>query len=163
MRPVGAVIFGLLADRYGRRNLLIINVIFFSVIELFCGFSPNFAVFLFLRTLYGIGMGGEWGVGASLAMEAIPVRWRGMLSGILQNGYAVGLFAGGAGLSLRFSGVGLAADVLAGRHSGAARAVYSLKRAGIGGLAEASRAQSTSSGFADRRRAMEALRSTWCC
>src|ERR1700689_3283442 len=90
MRPVGALVFGLLADRYGRRNLLIANVLFFSVIELFCGFAPSFGVFLFLRILYGIGMGGEWGVGASLAMESISSRWRGILSGILQNGYAVG-------------------------------------------------------------------------
>jgi SHS family lactate transporter-like MFS transporter len=101
MRPVGALVFGLLADRYGRRNLLIANVIFFSVIELFCGFSSTFGVFLFLRILYGIGMGGEWGVGASLAMEAIPIRWRGVLSGILQNGYAVGYLL--AALAYRFA------------------------------------------------------------
>src|SRR5579862_6530626 len=101
MRPVGALIFGFLADRYGRRNLLIANVIFFSVIELFCGFSSTFGMFLFLRILYGIGMGGEWGVGASLAMEAIPPRWRGVLSGILQNGYAVGYLL--AALAYRFA------------------------------------------------------------
>jgi SHS family lactate transporter-like MFS transporter len=90
MRPVGAIIFGLLADRYGRRRPLMANVIFFSVVELFCGFAPNYTVFLILRTLYGIGMGGEWGVGASLAMEAAPSRSRGILSGILQSGYSVG-------------------------------------------------------------------------
>ena len=90
MRPVGALIFGLLADRYGRRIPLMINVIFFSVIELLCGFSPSFTFFLVMRALYGIGMGGEWGVGASLAMEAAPRRWRGILSGILQSGYSVG-------------------------------------------------------------------------
>jgi SHS family lactate transporter-like MFS transporter len=90
MRPVGAVIFGLLADRYGRRRPLMANVIFFSLIELLCGFAPNYSVFLLLRTLYGIGMGGEWGVGASLAMEAAPGRWRGVLSGILQSGYSIG-------------------------------------------------------------------------
>jgi MFS transporter, SHS family, lactate transporter len=89
-RPLGAVIFGLLADRYGRRVPLMIDVIFFSVIELACGFAPNYATFLILRTLYGIGMGGEWGVGASLAMESAPTRWRGLLSGILQSGYSVG-------------------------------------------------------------------------
>src|ERR1700721_1955183 len=77
VRPIGALIFGLLADRYGRRIPLMINVIFFSVIELLCGFAPNYAVFLVLRILYGIGMGGEWGVGASLAMEATSTRWRG--------------------------------------------------------------------------------------
>jgi SHS family lactate transporter-like MFS transporter len=89
-RPVGAVIFGLLADRYGRRIPLMANVIFFSVVELLCGFAPNYAVFYFLRILYGIGMGGEWGVGASLAMEAVPPRWRGIFSGLLQSGYVMG-------------------------------------------------------------------------
>jgi MFS transporter, SHS family, lactate transporter len=101
MRPVGALVFGLLADRYGRRNLLIANVIFFSVIELFCGFASSFGVFLFLRILYGIGMGGEWGVGASLAMESVSSRWRGILSGILQNGYAVGYLL--AAVAYRFA------------------------------------------------------------
>src|SRR5215471_8942392 len=90
MRPVGAVIFGLLADRYGRRGPLMANVIFFSVVELLCGFAPNYTVFLVLRAIYGIGMGGEWGVGASLAMEAAPHRLRGVLSGILQSGYSIG-------------------------------------------------------------------------
>jgi SHS family lactate transporter-like MFS transporter len=89
-RPLGAFIFGLLADRYGRRVPLMANVIFFSVVELLCGFSPNYTVFFILRALYGIGMGGEWGVGASLAMEMAPPRWRGVLSGILQSGYAIG-------------------------------------------------------------------------
>lgn len=100
MRPVGAVVFGLLADRYGRRIPLMANVIFFSVVELLCGFAPNYGVFLFLRTIYGIGMGGEWGVGASLAMEAAPTRWRGILSGILQSGYSIGYLL--AALAARF-------------------------------------------------------------
>ena len=90
LRPVGALLFGLLADRYGRRIPLMANVIYFSVIELLCGFAPNYTVFFILRALFGIGMGGEWGVGASLAMEAAPPRWRGMLSGILQGGYPMG-------------------------------------------------------------------------
>jgi len=90
MRPVGAVVFGLLADRYGRRKPLMANVVFFSVVELLCGFAPNYAVFLILRTVYGIGMGGEWGVGASLAMESAPAKWRGILSGIVQSGYSIG-------------------------------------------------------------------------
>src|SRR5215471_8276742 len=90
MRPLGAVLFGLLADRYGRRIPLMGNVIFFSVIELLCGFAPNYTTFLVLRALFGIGMGGEWGVGASLAMEMAPRRWRGILSGILQSGYSIG-------------------------------------------------------------------------
>lgn len=90
MRPVGALVFGLLADRYGRRKPLMANVVFFSVIELLCGFAPNYTVFLILRTVYGIGMGGEWGVGASLALESTPQKWRGILSGILQSGYSMG-------------------------------------------------------------------------
>jgi SHS family lactate transporter-like MFS transporter len=90
MRPLGALIFGLLSDRYGRRIPLMLNVIYFSVIELLCGFSPNYTFFLVMRALFGIGMGGEWGVGASLVMEAAPVRWRGILSGILQSGYTLG-------------------------------------------------------------------------
>ncbi len=90
MRPVGAVIFGMLADRYGRCGPLMANVVFFSVVELLCGFAPNYAVFLVLRTIYGIGMGGEWGVGASLAMESIPPTRRGVISGIVQSGYSCG-------------------------------------------------------------------------
>jgi MFS transporter, SHS family, lactate transporter len=90
MRPVGAVVFGLLADRYGRRRPLMANVVFFSLFELLCGFAPNYTVFLILRAIYGIGMGGEWGVGASLAMESAPKHWRGFLSGIVQSGYPIG-------------------------------------------------------------------------
>ncbi len=90
LRPVGAVIFGLLADRYGRRVPLMANLLFFSTVEVLCGFAPNYATFLVLRALFGIGMGGEWGVGASLAMESAPRRWRGVLSGILQSGYSMG-------------------------------------------------------------------------
>jgi SHS family lactate transporter-like MFS transporter len=90
MRPLGAVVFGLLADRYGRRKPLMANVVFFSLVELSCGFAPSYTVFVILRALYGIGMGGEWGVGASLAMENAPRKWRGVLSGILQSGYSVG-------------------------------------------------------------------------
>jgi SHS family lactate transporter-like MFS transporter len=90
MRPVGALIFGLMTDRYGRRIPLMTNVVFFSLVELACGFSPNLTFFLVMRALYGIGMGGEWGIGASLAMESVPPRWRGILSGILQSGYSTG-------------------------------------------------------------------------
>jgi MFS transporter, SHS family, lactate transporter len=90
MRPIGALLFGMLSDRYGRRRPLMANVVFFSVVGLLCGFAPNFTVFLILRALYGIGMGGEWGVGASLAMESAPPRLRGVLSGILQSGYSIG-------------------------------------------------------------------------
>jgi SHS family lactate transporter-like MFS transporter len=100
MRPVGALLFGLLSDRYGRRIPLMANVIYFSIIELACGFAPNFTVFLVLRALFGIGMGGEWGVGASLAMEAAPPKLRGILSGILQSGYSIGYLL--AAIAARF-------------------------------------------------------------
>jgi MFS transporter, SHS family, lactate transporter len=89
-RPVGAFLFGLMADRYGRRLPLMIDLIFYSVVEVATGFAPNFTTFLVLRALFGIGMGGEWGVGASLAMEKVPPKWRGVLSGLLQEGYALG-------------------------------------------------------------------------
>jgi MFS transporter, SHS family, lactate transporter len=89
-RPVGAFIFGLMADRYGRRLPLMLSLIFFSVMEVLSGLAPNYATFFALRALFGIGMGGEWGVGASLAMEKAPARRRGLLSGFLQEGYACG-------------------------------------------------------------------------
>jgi len=89
-RPVGAFLFGLLADRYGRRLPLMIDLVFYSVIEVATAFAPGFTSFLVLRALFGIGMGGEWGVGASLAMEKVPPRLRGLLSGFLQQGYALG-------------------------------------------------------------------------
>jgi MFS transporter, SHS family, lactate transporter len=90
MRPVGAALFGLWADRSGRKRALIVDVSFYSVVGFLCAFAPNFTVLLVLRLLYGIGMGGEWGLGASLAMEKVPARKRGLVSGILQQGYAAG-------------------------------------------------------------------------
>ena len=89
-RPVGAFLFGLMADRYGRRLPLMLDLIFYSVIEVLSGLAPNFTTFAVLRALFGIGMGGEWGVGATLAMEKVPPRLRGALSGFLQQGYATG-------------------------------------------------------------------------
>src|SRR5438093_9675460 len=89
-RPVGAVIFGLLADRYGRRIPLMIDLVFYSIVEVLSGLAPNYLTFMILRALFGIGMGGEWGVGASPAMEKVPRRLRGVLSGLLQEGYAAG-------------------------------------------------------------------------
>src|SRR6266705_2761530 len=90
MRPLGAFIFGWLGDRFGRRIPLMIDIIFYSVVELLTAFAPNFGTFLLLRALFGIGMGGEWGLGASLAMESLPTLARGLFSGILQQGYAFG-------------------------------------------------------------------------
>src|SRR5450432_3552074 len=89
-RPIGALIFGLLADRYGRRLPLMLDLVFYSIVEVLSGLAPNYWTFMLLRALFGIGMGGEWGVGASLAMEKVPPRLRGVLSGLLQEGYATG-------------------------------------------------------------------------
>jgi SHS family lactate transporter-like MFS transporter len=90
MRPVGALLFGLWADRVGRRMPLMVDVMFYSVVGFLCAFAPNFTVLVILRLLYGIGMGGEWGLGAALAMEKVPVERRGFFSGLLQEGYAFG-------------------------------------------------------------------------
>jgi SHS family lactate transporter-like MFS transporter len=102
MRPVGAAIFGVWADKVGRKRALIVDVCFYSVVGFLCAFAPNFTVLLVLRMLYGVGMGGEWGLGASLAMEKVPPRKRGLVSGILQQGYAFGyLMAALAYLAVR--------------------------------------------------------------
>src|SRR5213593_6664 len=89
-RPVGAFIFGLLADRYGRRIPLMIDVVAYSILSVASGLAPNFTAFLIVRALFGIAMGGEWGAGTSLVMEKISPKWRGLLSGILQQGYTTG-------------------------------------------------------------------------
>src|ERR1700751_253708 len=90
MRPVGAFAFGLMADRLGRRPTLMVNIISYSFFELASAFAPNFTIFLITRALFGIAMGGEWGVGAALAFEALPAEGRGFFSGLLQEGYVVG-------------------------------------------------------------------------
>jgi MFS transporter, SHS family, lactate transporter len=90
MRPVGALLFGLWADRVGRRLPLMVDVAFYSIVGFLCVFAPNFTVLAILRLLYGIGMGGEWGLGAALAMEKVPAERRGFFSGLLQEGYAFG-------------------------------------------------------------------------
>jgi SHS family lactate transporter-like MFS transporter len=103
-RPVGALLFGILADRYGRRPVLMANILGFSVIELACAFAPSLHVLLVLRALFGIAMGGEWGVGAALAFETLPRDGRGTFSGILQEGYAVGSILASAAFGLLFAG-----------------------------------------------------------
>jgi len=90
LRPVGGFLFGLLADRYGRRIPLMINIGFFAVSGVLTGLVPSYLWLLVVRGLFGIVMGGTWGVGASLAMEGAPAHRRGLLSGLLQEGYAAG-------------------------------------------------------------------------
>lgn len=93
-RPVGALLFGRLADRFGRRPVLMIDVLLFSLFELATAFSTSMTVLLVMRFLFGVAMGGEWGIGASLAMESIPPKSRGLVSGLLQSGYPCGFFLG---------------------------------------------------------------------
>ncbi|KAI8149188.1 major facilitator superfamily domain-containing protein [Fennellomyces sp. T-0311] len=90
LRPIGALLFGLAADRWGRRWPLMIDIILFSVINMASGFAPNLQTFIGLRAVFGIAMGGEWGLGASLALESLPIEARGLFSGIYQEGYALG-------------------------------------------------------------------------
>jgi SHS family lactate transporter-like MFS transporter len=90
MRPLGAFLFGMMADRFGRRPTLMIDIMFYSVVEFLSGFAPSLTALVILRAFYGIAMGGEWGVGASLTMETIPPKTRGIVSGLLQAGYPSG-------------------------------------------------------------------------
>lgn len=105
-RPVGALLFGVLADRYGRRPVLMFNILSFSVIELACAFAPSLTVLLVLRALFGVAMGGEWGVGAALAFETLPKEGRGGFSGILQEGYAFGSILASGAFALFFHSIG---------------------------------------------------------
>jgi SHS family lactate transporter-like MFS transporter len=110
-RPTGALLFGMLADRYGRRPVLMANILSFSVIELACAFAPSLTALLVLRALFGLAMGGEWGVGAALVFETLPKEGRGTFSGILQEGYAMGSILASGAFALFFNGF-----VLAGMH-----------------------------------------------
>lgn len=106
MRPLGALIFGVLADRFGRRGPLMVSVLAYSVFELLTAAAPNFAIFILLRALYGIAMGGEWGVGAALALETLPAQARGVASGILQQGYATGYLLAAVVFGVLFETIG---------------------------------------------------------
>jgi SHS family lactate transporter-like MFS transporter len=89
-RPAGALVFGWLAEKYGRRPILMLNVISYSAVQLATAFAPNLATLLVLRAVFGFAMGGEWGVGAALALETLPAKGRGFFSGLLQEGYVIG-------------------------------------------------------------------------
>ena len=105
-RPIGAFVFGWLAERFGRRPVLMADILLFSVFELASGFAPSLTSLLVLRFLFGIGMGGEWGLGASLVMESIPARLRGPVSGLLQSGYPSGYFMASLAYFLLFDTIG---------------------------------------------------------
>jgi MFS transporter, SHS family, lactate transporter len=106
MRPVGAFLFGMMADRFGRRPTLMIDIIAYSVFELGSAFAPSLHTFLIMRALFGIAMGGEWGVGAALAFETLPKEGRGFFSGLLQEGYVVGYLLAALVYGTLFSYVG---------------------------------------------------------
>jgi MFS transporter, SHS family, lactate transporter len=106
MRPVGAFIFGMMADRFGRRPTLMVDIIAYSVFELGSAFAPSFKMFLITRALFGIAMGGEWGVGAALAFETLPKEGRGFFSGLLQEGYAMGYLFASMVYAIAFTHVG---------------------------------------------------------
>jgi len=106
MRPLGALVFGMLGDRYGRRQILMIDILLFSVLELASAFAPTLVALLILRAAFGFAMGGEWGLGASLTMETIPAKSRGLASGILQEGYACGFLLASIVYGLLFDRIG---------------------------------------------------------
>jgi len=105
-RPIGAFVFGWLAERFGRRPVLMADIILFSIFEFASGFAPSLTSLLVLRFLFGIAMGGEWGLGASLVMESIPARLRGPVSGLLQSGYPSGYFVASLVYFLLFDTIG---------------------------------------------------------
>ena len=106
MRPVGAFVFGRLADRFGRRPIMMIDVLFYATLAFASAFAPNLIVFLVLRALFGVAVGGEWGIGASLTMESIPPQSRGFVSGLLQAGYPSGYLLASAAYGLLFPYIG---------------------------------------------------------
>ena len=106
MRPVGAFLFGMMADRFGRRPTLMVDIIAYSVFELASAFAPSLKVFLIMRALFGIAMGGEWGVGAALTFETLPAEGRGFFSGVLQEGYVVGYLLASLVYGMLFSVIG---------------------------------------------------------
>src|ERR1700677_4089574 len=107
MRPVGAFLFGRLADRFGRKPKLMWNILAYSILEMASGFAPNMTTLLIVRALFGIAMGGEWGIGSALTMETIPPSARGFVSGLLQAGYPSGYFLASLAVYLFYDRLGL--------------------------------------------------------
>src|SRR3984885_6886259 len=106
MRPIGAFLFGRLADRFGRKPSLMWNILAYSLLEMASGFAPNMTTLLVVRALFGIAMGGEWGVGSALTMETIPASARGFVSGLLQSGYPSGYFLASLAVYLFYDSLG---------------------------------------------------------
>ena len=140
MRFVGAFIFGRIGDRWGRKPALMLDILCYSIIGALAAFSPNLTVFLILRALFGIAMGGEWGLGSSLAMESIPPQARGLVSGVLQCGYPSGFILAAIAYGLLYGHtfvgytVELAGHVPAQRAAGLRGAVHPAERARIAGV-----------------------------
>src|SRR6202453_987953 len=107
MRPVGAYLFGRLADRFGRKPTLMWNILAYSVLELASGFAPSMTSLLIMRALFGVAMGGEWGIGSALTMETIPPSARGFVSVLLQAGYPSGYFLASLAVFLFYDRLGL--------------------------------------------------------
>jgi SHS family lactate transporter-like MFS transporter len=154
MRPIGAFIFGRLADRYGRRPILMANILLYSAFEFASGFAPSLTALIILRALYGVVMGGEWGVGASLALESVPVNSRGFVSGLLQSGYPCGYLLASAVFGLLFSHIGWRGMFMIG-------AAPALLVAYIRGKVPESPAWQTSRARLTRVRIVDALRAQW--
>jgi SHS family lactate transporter-like MFS transporter len=156
MRPLGALIFGLLGDRFGRRVPLMIDIAFYSLIELLTGFAPDFGTFLALRFIFGVAMGGEWGLGMSLALETVPARSRGLFSGILQQGYSLGYLLAAVVFALVFPAFGWRAMFFVG--VAPALLVIFLRHGVKESAAWEHRAQQNQQGFAAM---WQALKSNW--
>jgi MFS transporter, SHS family, lactate transporter len=154
MRPVGAFLFGRIADSYGRRVALMGSVLMYSGMELATAFAPSLAVFLALRVLYGVAMGGAWGVGAALAFESVPTRSRGLVSGILQAGYPCGYLLAAVVYGLLFERFGWRAMFMVGA-APALLVVFIFSKVPESASWTAGRRESASSGL------MTALRGNW--
>ena len=134
MRPLGAFIFGRLADRFGRRPILMLDVALYSLMGLASALAPNLATFLIVRALFGVAMGGEWGIGASLTMETVKPKARGLVSGLLQSGYPTGYLVASVVYWLLYDSRRLARHVRRGLPARAAGAVHPPACAGVTGV-----------------------------